>query len=545
MVHRPGLASARRRALVVVAALVIGALGPDGASEAVELRPDVRRCRERAATGGEWPSLNRDHANSRHQPAPGALEPTALSPAWSFDGASIGTTNGMRTTPIVGGGCVFLAFGQGYLGDRGDVVALDADTGELIWHAVLDGSVLGLAVAGGLVYATPSRGTRGEVALPVVTDSYEPAGSHVVALDVGTGATVWTSERLDDGDPANGTFVNASPVLYRAGGRRIVFVPLAGGAGDGARVPMYFLDARTGETLRRSLSLTEAAYAEGFGGTGIWSTAAYDPATQHLYAGTADSDGRTRQHPYNNAILKIDAHPHRATFGTVVDAYSGTTEHADLDAVVGYPNNPICGDGALPLDPPTFFDTSASAECLEFDLDFGASPNLYDVGGVTKVGALQKSGLYHSVDAASMAADWRFFVGPGGPAMHSATAAVGDGRVHVGATPDLLFGLDTGTGALRWAATSGLDLFAYQPLTLAGGTLYGIEDSGGLFAIDAATGRTLATRRIATDGGFAQCLGVGAGVAVAGDTLFVPCDAGGPNDLAGLPGTAGGLVAYR
>lgn len=40
-------------------------------------------------------------------------------------------------------------------------------------------------------------------------------------------------------------------------------------------------------------------------------------------------------------------------------------------------------------------------------------------------------------------------------------------------------------------------------------------------------------------------LGAGAGVAIARNTAFVPCDAGGLHDIAGLPGTAGGVVAYR
>ena len=192
---------------------------------------------------------------------------------------------------------------------------------------------------------------------------------------------------------------------------------------------MYFLDARTGQTVRKAYSLTDAEYAQGFGGTGIWSTAAYDPVGRHLYAGTADSDGHTRQHPYNNAILKIDADPRRATFATVVGSYKGISEHADLDAVVGYPNNPACGQvaGVPEIDLPTFFDTSASVECLELDLDFGASPLLYDVDGVPRVGALQKAGVFHSVDTASMTRRWRFFVGPGGPFQHSGTAALDRG----------------------------------------------------------------------------------------------------------------------
>lgn len=512
--------------------------------------PD-RRCRQRGkVAGGDWTSLNRDLGNTRDQPAEDRIGPddvAALVPAWSFAGESVGATGGMRSTPIVANGCVYLGLGQGYLGDRGDVIAIDATTGDLVWHAQIDGSVLGLAAGDGVIYATPSRGTRGDVALPVVTDTYTPAGSYAIALDAATGALRWTSARLDDGTPANGTFINASPVVFEAGDREMLFVPLAGGSGDGAKVPMYFLDARTGETIRRALTLTEAEYAEGFGGTGIWTTAAYDPATQHLYAGTADSDSRTRQHPFNNAILKIDANPKRPTFASVVAAYQGTTEHADLDAYIGYPNNPVCGSsvGGNELALPTFFDTSASPECLELDFDFGASPNLYSSAGRSRVGALQKSGLYHSIDTTSMLGDWKFFVGPGGPAMDSATAAVADGRVFVGATPNLVYDLDQRTGTSGWVSTTGSDLFAYQPITSANGVLYTINDAGFFVALRAATGATLRTSAIAAEGGFPQCLGVGAGVAVAQHTVFVPCDAGGPVDLAGLPSTPGGLVAYR
>jgi outer membrane protein assembly factor BamB len=500
--------------------------------------------------GGEWRSVNRDLSNTRSQPAEdrlGTAEVGSLRPAWSFDGATVGATGGMRSTPVVANGCVYLGFGQGYLGDRGDVVALDATTGKLVWHQQIDGSVLGLAAANGLVYVTPSKGTRGDVALPVVTEDYRPAGSYAMALDGRSGKVRWVSERLDDGNPANGTFINASPVLYDAGGRHLVFVPLAGGAGDGARVPMYFLDAFTGATVRRAYSLTDAEYRAGYGGTGIWSTAAFDPATRYLYAGTSDSDGHTRQHPYNNAILRIDADPTRSTFATVVAAYTGTTEHADLDPVIGSETNPLCGaTGDLGIDPPTFFDTSASPTCLELDLDFGASPNLFRASdGHLRVGALQKSGLYHALDAATMTAEWKFLVGPGGAAMYGATTAVDAERVLVAATPNLLYGLGRQDGDLRWAGASDVDLFSYQPVTVADGVLYVINDVGVLVVADASTGLPLARRPIALDGGFDECLGVGAGVAVARHTVFVPCDAGGRHDLAGLPSPAGGLVAYR
>jgi len=540
----------------VAAALALLAITSGEHATAIGLG-DLRRTKPRCSApdergGGDWPGVNGDVRNTRHQVDEDRIGPSsvgALEPAWTFDSKVLGATGGMRSTPVVAHGCVYIGLGEGYLGDRGDVFALDIDTGEVVWHRELDASVLGLTVANGLVYATPSRGSRGEVALPVVTEDYTPEGSHAVAFDAHTGEPVWTSERLDDGDATNGTFVNASPVAFEAGGRALLFVPLAGGAGDGARVPMYFLDALTGQTVRKAYSLTDAEHEAGYGGTGIWSTAAYDEATRHLYVGTADSDGHTLQHPYNNALLRIDADPQRATFATVVDAYRGTTEHADLplDQLAV-----LCGtDTGLDVDPPTFFDTSASPTCLELDLDFGASPNLYeDATGRLRVGALQKSGIYHSVDAATMSiggdvGGWRFVVGPGGAFMDGATAAVDGERVLVGATPNLLFGLGRDAGDLRWAGTTDADVFAYQPLTVANGVLYAINDTGSLLAFDAATGLPLLRRTIALDGGFQQCLGAGAGVAVARHTVFAPCDAGGTVDLLGVQAAPGGLVAYR
>lgn len=510
------------------------------------------QCAKADHPGGDWPSLNQGLDNSRHQRAEstiGTKQAAALAPAWTFNVADYGATDGIRTTPIVYQGCVYVAVGMGYLGPRGDVFALNADTGELVWHVQTEGSILGLAGDNGLIYATPSDGTRGDVDTPVVTEDYAPAGSFAIALDAQTGEMRWKSERLDDGDAHNGTFVNASPVVYKAGGRKLLFVPLAGGSGDGARVPMWFLDAMTGETVRKAYSLTDAEYEAGYGGTGIWSTAAYDDG--YLYAGTSDSDGRTKQHPYNNAILKIDADPRRGSFGSVIGAYSGMSEHADLEQILPLiADNPVCqtfGDGGSVVDPPTFFDSSASPACAELDFDFGGSPNLFrSAAGDLMVGAMQKSGLFHTVNTASMKAAWTMSFGPGSAFSDGSTAAVDDNHIYVSVTPNALFSLAQDTPTLDWASTTAADVFDYQPVTLAGGVLYTISDLGLLLAYDAASGAPLLARAISQDAGVDQCLGVGAGVAVARNTVYVPCDAGGPHDLIGLDQfNPAALVAYR
>lgn len=536
------------------------ASGTDGAPRttvpgglAVTTTAGTGRCATAEHAGGQWPSLNGDHSNTRNQSKEtqtGVARARQLQPRWSFNSASVGATGGMRTTPVIASGCVYIALGQGYLGEIGDIIALNADSGELVWHARVDASVLGIAADSGMIYVSPSKGTRevvGDVALPVVTGDYVPAGSYLLALDAQTGRLQWLSERLDNGDPHDGTFINASPVVFEAGGRRMVFTAMAGGSGDGARIPMYFLDAQTGETIRKAYALADAEYAEGYGGTGIWSTAAYDPATQHLYAGTSDSDSHTKQHPYNDAILKIDANPLRATFASVVAGYSGVTEHANLDPLVEAVN-PLCQlfgpTAAIGLI--TLFDTSASALCLELDLDFGASPNLYaGADGGLRVGALQKAGVYHSVDTRSMQADWQTLISIGGPAMSSGTAAVVGTSLYVDATPNLVFRVAQTDGTVQWLTLTEIDALAYQPVSAASGVIYTINNLGSLLAFDGSSGLPILSRSIAADGGFVQCLGVGAGVAIARNMVYAPCDAGGLHDLAGLPHTPGGLVAYQ
>jgi outer membrane protein assembly factor BamB len=466
--------------------------------------------------GGAWPSLNHDLANTRTQPRErtiGVDDVDRLAPVWRFDVAEHGAPGGIQSTPIVAYGCVYIATGAGAAGLRGDVFALNADTGALVWRRQIPGQTLGLAAANGLIYAFPSTGITWGFEPPV------PTSSRAMAMDARTGKVAWTSVRLDDGTMENGWLINASPLVYEVGGRSILFAPLSGGS--------------------------EAEAEAGYGGSGIWATAAFDPTTGHLYAGTADSDGYHRQHRFNNAVLKIDGDVRRPTFGSVVDAYAGVSEHYDLDKH-GYEGNPICDDSdgeLLPYIPLPTFDNSQATECLELDLDFGASPNLFrDRQGRLSIAAMQKAGVLHGIRADTMEGAWRWTLAPPSQSTSGATGAVSGGIVFAKSTPNAIFSFDGSDGTPRWASTTGTDIFAYQPLTYANGVLYGLNNFGVLTAFDAETGRVLLHRPVGLDVGGKWCGGAGSGVAVARNTVFAPCDAG----MGGLPGAGpGALVAYR
>ena len=506
--------------------------------------------------GGEWTSLNHDLSNSRFQSAEHTIGPAqvpSLRPAWTFQvPAEAGRDGGVQSTPIVAGGCVyFTTSGQGLLATnwyegvsedaafRGGVVyALNADTGALVWKTPVNGYVLGLAAADGLVYVLPSAAP----APASLAGAAEPKGAHAVALDGRTGKVAWVSERLDDDDPRNGGVINASPVVFtpRGAPHPILFVPMSVGGGDGARVPLHLLHAGTGRVVKRFFALSKREYAAGYGGVGVWSTAAFDPASGYLYAGTADSEGHTMQHRYNNAILKIDADPARRTFGTVVDAYSGTSEHYDLDRRL-----PSWQDNAVCRADPTLVpnqDRSQSTGCLELDLDFGSSPVLYtDSRGRRLVAELQKSGVLHAVDTEGMDAAWTQVLSGPDEAGHGASGATDGTDLYISTSPDLLWSFDRTAGSARWTTTTGASAMSYQPVTAANGVIYGITDLGMLVAVDAHSGLALLQRPISLDAGLRSCLGTGAGAAIARNTLYAPCDAAAITTV----GSPGAIVAYR
>ena len=107
-----------------------------------------------------------------------------------------------------------------------------------------------------------------------------------------------------------------------------------------------------------------------------------------------------------------------------MDQYSST-----LQALSQTPACQVSADPAVPdpLDDPV---------CGQLDLDFGAAANLFRTSSGTElVGDLQKSGVYHVADAATMKPAWTALVGASCQACNAASTAVYGGSVYGVGTP--------------------------------------------------------------------------------------------------------------
>jgi polyvinyl alcohol dehydrogenase (cytochrome) len=418
-----------------------------------------------------------------------------LAPDWAFTLESITDEYGrFENTPVVADGCLYLAATNGW------VVALNADTAEKVWQASLPytgtgygGAIIGsVAVANGKVYVG-------------VSDYDEP---YLAALNQQTGIVEWTRQ-VDD---RPGSFITASPIVYND----VVLVGICGQeASPGSRGGFAVVDANTGDLLKRTYTISEEEFAEGYEGASIWTTPVVDTATGYAYAGTGNPSSALESR-YANAIVKIDLDRARtASFGTIVDAYKGNWD--------GY--LPNCNSAARP------------ASCVALDVDFGASLNLFTDGlGRTVVGALQKSGVYYAVFADSMQEAWKAVVGNPGHTFNAASPAADANGVYVPATaPGQMVSLDRTFGSMRWL-TPFVDGLHYQPASVANDIVYVTTLEGLLLGLRAADGVPILVRQLAQDTGAfnpAAPLGSGnpldalsvantsAGVSIARNTVYV------------------------
>jgi outer membrane protein assembly factor BamB len=488
-------------------------------------------------TGGEWPLYGQDLRNSRAQPEETKIDAAAardLEVAWSFrtstfQSPQFGAGGGLiQSSPVVKDGCVYFGTDQGW------VFALNADTGAVVWSRKLPiegrgllctGIIGATAVKDGRVYAIVSQPGR-----PPGTNGPEDQGQgpYLSALDQATGEELWRSTI----DTTDLVYNCGSPVPFED----IVIAPFNGDqTGTTNRGGWALFDAASGALLKKTITipLPPPGAPDDRRGGGVWTTPTVDAATKYAYAGTSNPDAGGREHPHTNSLLKFDVDRTRSTFGEIVGHYKGNPDRYLIDDTL-YP--PTCmpnnGEPPLPIALPGGASFGRDADvfvrdilCLQFDIDFGASPQLYEgPAGRTYLGGFQKSGTFHMVDAETMTRVWSTPVS--GPFFYSnSSSPATDGRsVFVGASiPGHMVALDIQTGLPRWVGPIG-DLLHYNAVAYANGLVYTTDTIGFLNIYQSDTGLLVTKRPMQADVGdlLLQPNVTSAAVSIARHRIYAP-----------------------
>lgn len=391
-----------------------------------------------------WSSWGHDILNSRFNPLERTIKTNnvnKLQLKWAF---VFPDTTVASSQPAVVGDTLYVG------GWNGKFYALNARTGQLKW------SYNTIQFTGTLPSGVRNAVRNG----PAVAEGRVHFGDtlgNLYTLNADTGALVW-AKRIDNHPSAR---ITGSPLVWQGRLYQGVSSIESGYAVDPTypccsfRGSMVALDAATGDELWRYHTISEPAASTGvnengtpqFGpsGAAIWSTPALNPQTGLLYFGTG-------QNYSNPATDRSDAL-------IALDAVTGQQRWAHQLT----PNdrwNVACNPELFNLPP------GPSANCPtprvdNYDFDIGAAPNLflvYQNGRLrTLVGAGQKSGIYHALDAATGEIVWQTQLGIGG------TGGLGgiqwgsswDGeRLYVAtnrANPGSLNALDPMTGELLWS----------------------------------------------------------------------------------------------
>lgn len=459
--------------------------------------------------GGDWPTFGRDVMNSRHQEDEteiGPLQVPTLSSAWSFTtgGSGIGLAD-LNGSPIIAEGCLFLNT------SLGDMIALNADTGEQLWRSHIDVPVAGL---GGTFVSSPVYADGLVIGLV-----NEQNGPFAIAYDAFSGAEEWRSDPIVAGA---GYYTNATPVVHEG----MVIAGFSPEEGDPkGRGGFALIDVRTGRIVKQTWTIPDADWKEGYAGGGLWTAPAIDETGGFAYMGSGNPYSKKIEHPNTNAIIKIDLN-RGPTFGEIVAALKGNIDQY----------NPVFRDLVDPICQAVEDETANglllgnSAPCAQLDLDFGAPPNLFtDGSGRLLIGDLQKSGVYHVADAATMEPAWQATIGATCPACNAnATAWDRSGSIYGVGTPGGQMVSVSNEGAMQWISPVA-DGVHYNSTTSANGVIYTVDTFGNFLAFDSATGLPLLRRPTAADSGNQTVAISSSGIAVARNMIYV---AVGPNVIA-------------
>ena len=430
--------------------------------------------------GGEWATYGADLNGTQRQDFEDAI---GIDNVGSLERAWITPDTGyLSPPPIVSGGCVFINTG-------GHIEAFDLETGETVWRSTgADTSgTFAVTVVDGRVHVGLNNAGRPQAA----------------AFDVTDGRLLWQSDEIWFGYT---TTQQASAIVHD--GIQVLFT--TGPDFDPqARQGYGLIDAATGHVLYKTTTIPAEDLEAGYAGGGVWGTPTVDPETDYLYVGTSNPESKTKEHEYDNAIIKLDLDRSRPTFGTIVGSFKGTP-----DSVTGY-DNPVCqsiGDTAW-VDLGVY---GSSPACGQLDVDFGVGPTLWrNAEGRLLGAATQKSGWLHVFDAETMERVWdrQLFVSLSFLGGNIGRIATDGETLYVPANPGVIYALDADDGTEIWRAVlTGLPMKGGN-VALANGVVYYVDEPA-VKAWDARTGRQLWMSPFPAGS-------IGSGVAVAGNHVVV------------------------
>lgn len=442
-------------------------------------------------TGSPWASYGADARNTRSV----ASDITAENAGSLSQEVKIPTSGVVQNTPVIAQGCVYLATDAGILSAH----SLD---GTLEWEYAPEGP---FGATGGAIVASPLY-NAGKLYVSV----NRPSAPTLAVLNA-TDGTVLRETILDTW---KSNFATAGPVL--AGD--LIFMGIAGSELEPqARGGYAFTDLDgnpidlrpSDDTTFAHYNITDEEYEAGYRGASVWTTGAYDAGTKTIYVGGGNPASKRMEHRYTNSMLKIDADLGSDTFGEILDSFKGNN-----DAYYpGIDRQPACeqfGEYAAPF----------SITCLQMDLDFGASPNLWnDERGNLIVGNLQKSGIYYSLYADQMQQKYSSIVGGPCLACNAVSGAIDQERIYTVGTPGgVLEGLNRRNGSLQWAFPLA-DGLHFQSISVTNDVVVTVTTNGYTILVDANTGIPLnyLVRQDAFGGGWNS-----SGVAIDGDSIWVP-----------------------
>lgn len=449
----------------------------------------------------DWPMYNHDPEGTRYNFAEHTLGPDTvgdLGVVWRFE-----TPGAIAGTPAVVNDVIYAA------DSTGTVYAVNRD-GQELWETALP-----------IDSPFPLKVTTS----PLVTNHTLIIGDlsgQLHGLDIDDGELLWTTRPpspgpvFGDQHPFQSIFGSATMVGNNVAigissieeAAPLLFAEYPGFTFRGSLV---LLDPADGHVVWQTFTVDEPVFQPEFGefgpsGASIWSTPTYDRATNTIYATTGNNYSRPTTDT-EDAIIAFDA----------TDGHIKWSTQMTTDDFWNY-NYPPKDPG----DPP--------------DFDFGDSPQIYMLGGRKVVGAGQKSGFYHVVDAETGEIINQYQAAPGGSLGGLyADSAVAEGVVFANGSdwPDPFSSIPDlgpynggsltaikgdGSGELWTFDTPAPDI---SGVAVANGVAYFSSIDGSFYALNTADGSLLAQVDTSFQLGDAMVAGVSSGPAVSRGRVYV------------------------